>query len=240
MNRYIRSQVILNTHNKKFHQILQLTNESIIFASKSDTEKWLILNHRNSPDIYYAIKNNNTSMVELYFNYCEGYPKFIYNKKKWTEIIKNFETQFYRWNSNNIFHYLLNPIFISIYFSNLPILKKFVIYFNQLKDFIILHRYSVDFAVYMNHTHIVKYLINIKNFKNIEYVEHSSYEKLFKMIIKNNNLKMFKIFYKRHKETYLNTDSFVYEKNPDQIKSFFDDKKYGYKRMFKYYQEKIG
>jgi hypothetical protein len=179
-------------------------------------------------------------MIEKHYKYCKGYDKFMYSGKEWEEMIKIFEKEdfFYIWNNS---YYLRHPICISIYFGNLPILKKIIclIYSNHLKNFEISRISSLNFAVYMNHIHIVKYLINIKNFKNIEYVEHSSYEKLFKMIVKNNNLKMFKIFYKRHKETYLNTDSFVYEKNPDQIKSFFDDKKNGYKRMFKYYQEKI-
>ena len=81
MNRYMRSQVILNVNNKKFHQILQLTNERVIFASKSDAEKWLILNHRNSPDIHYSIKHENLFMFKKYL---------LYRNIKRCEYIKMF------------------------------------------------------------------------------------------------------------------------------------------------------
>jgi len=202
MNRYIRSQVILNTNNKRFHQILQLTTESIIFASKSDAEKWLILNHRNSPDIFYTIKNNNLNMLILYRKiYNPDYhmnpeKDIIYQKicNPYSYVIPTKEFNELSEMNNKIKYFIKNLSDLSgIYIENSSYFYQTfigsIIYFGNLQMFMYVgdiswrhHRLSdiLFLASIMNHKHIVKYLlvkklINTYNCNDILY----SYTSIF-------------------------------------------------------------
>jgi len=245
MNRYMRSQVILNVNNKKFHQILQLTTENAIFASKSETEKKLIFGHRNSPDIYYAIKHNNVFMLEKYFYRNKTTDRHYYRTKmniEWTEIINflyNYIRKYYHINWENI-SLLKNPTGMCIYFGNLNMLKKIIYLDMIIKPHIMSINFpsvnAFDFAIYMNHIHIVKYLTNLDS--DLLHKRPISVSLLNNVVKKNNNLKMFKILYDAYKRQQLENCFFRYSNDRDEHLSFFDDKKNGHKKMFKYFQEK--
>ena len=219
MNRYIRSQVILNTNNKKFHQILQLTNERVIFASKSDAEKWLILNHRNSPDICSSIKNNNVMMYKFYYenkiininilNF--DWIKIIIDKIDsgiWSEKIQYFTFH------NRDYDYI---ILIIAYFGNLRMFKTHLILGGNYDE------NMLYFVIYMNHTHILKYI-------DLSKCGSPSYSKLMMHSCRIHNFTMFKLFYKKFEkeELYLVKN----DQNSDKLMSYFNDKN-GCKKMYK-------
>jgi len=242
MNRYIRSRVILNTNNKKFHQILQLTTENVIFASKSDSEKWLILNCRNSPTTFYAIKNNNLDMLILYLKICKS-SNIIYQKiRSYYEIptkeliqmnntIKCFIKKIYDLSGkcieNSAYFYDTFTGAI-IYFGNLQMLiyiidNKYPCWYGKDENMLYL-------AMMINHKHIVKYFTVKKlidthdilfSYKSI-FLSIYNYTYSFKSLYKCSNKKLtpkiiFRYCYWNIKSGHIGIFKYLYKKHPNKI-----------------------